>query len=151
MKRFLTISALLISFWASALACGPWMRPQYYVFSVYNRVQASNDARLAPMYNFWRQYVGEDISSWKVDQLSSIGEAEFSTTDNPIILYARQHGDTEMLEYLRQLTTYHNYTCESDTWNYPTRSQLDARARVLKDISLRAVNYHGQRLSGQYA
>ena len=151
MKRFLTISALLISFWASALACGPWMRPQYYVFSVYNRVQASSDARLAPMYNFWRQYVGEDISSWKVDQLSSIGEAEFSTTDNPIILYARQHGDTEMLEYLRQLTTYHNYTCESDTWDYPTRSQLDARARVLKDISLRAVNYHGQRLSGQYA
>ncbi len=150
MKRFITISLLAVTAWVTSLACGPWGRPNYYVFSVFNRSQAS-DARLAPMYNFWQQYAGENVYAWSVDNLSSVREADFDTSSNPIISYAREHNDTEMLTYLRLLVKYYNHVCESDTWSYPTRTSLDEGTQVMKDIALKAANYHGSRLYGQYA
>ena len=39
MKRFIILSAVMAITLATAWACGPWMRPNYYMFSAFNRNQ----------------------------------------------------------------------------------------------------------------
>lgn len=149
MKRFSLLSVLLVAAWVAVLACGPWVRPQYHVFSVYHRSQLS-DASLKPMYDFWQQYGGEDVSSWSVDGLSRLSPDELATTDNPIVVAARTRNDGEMMTYLRLLTTYFQLAEPSDTWDYPSRSQLGDRTSRLQAIEKAARAYKGSRLKAQY-
>lgn len=151
MKRFSILSIVALAAWTAVMACGPWARPDYYVFSVYHRSQLS-DAALKPMYDFWQQYGGVDnVSTWDVDGLSRVSPDELQTTDSPIVQAARTRGDNEMMAYLRQLTSYLQLAEPADTWDYPSRSQQADRKARLQAIEKAARAYKGSRLRDQYA
>ena len=99
MKRFFTISALVL-IGLSALACGPWIRPNYYIFSAFNR-----DSMYGPfddrLNQFWADYVGKDaIESWSMDNLVWTDLDKFNESTNPIIVKAIKSRDTEMQQYM---------------------------------------------------
>lgn len=153
MKRFITLSVLALSAWCASQACGPWVRPTYDVFEVYNSNLLDPQERLRPMYDYWQQYAGEEASSWRVDQLGRLSLDDLATTDNPIVIAARTRGDSEMLAYLRHLTTYLRISANAgtDTWDYPTREKAAATSTALKEIERAARQYTGTRLKDQYA
>ena len=152
MKRFSILSVMAVA-WLLSQACGPWIRPTYDVFSVYDSKQLNPDARLKPMYDFWEKYTDGRASSWTVDALSSITENELATSDNAVLATARMRGDSEMLAYLRHLITYLNIVSGTgnDTWNYPTRDELGNRKARMQEIATAARTYSGTRLRDQYA
>lgn len=153
MKRFITLSVLALSTWAAIQACGPWERPRYDVFEVYDTNELDSEARLAPMYAFWREYAGENTSEWNVNELSQLSLDDLSTSDNPIVAAARARGDSEMLAYLRHLTVYLRFASQAatDTWQYPTRESEEKNRATLQSIANAARNYTGSRLKNQYA
>lgn len=152
LKRFLAVSVLAAAGIASALACGPWGRPHYYVFSAYQRNQLGST--FTPrMEQFWFDYAPEvKAKSYEISYLSSIATDEFDTSDNTIIKTAREKKDKEMLDYLRLLTQYLQI-CDMYTgneWNYPSKEELAQGQKTLKYINYNARSYSGTRLAGQY-
>lgn len=151
LKRYLIVSVLAISGLATALACGPWSRPHYYVFSAYHRNQMGN-VFTDRMNQFWFDYAPEiKETPWVIEQMCYIQSESFDESTNPIVKTAREKHDKEMLDYLRLLTKYLDICNEiSDSWEYPTKEDLAQRDKDLKYINSRARSYGGTRLAGQY-
>lgn len=149
MRKFLTVS-LLAFIGLSALACGPWVRPHYYVFSAYHRNTVENTF-YPRMKAFWLDYsplIKAQPSD--IDALSYV-EDNFDESDNSVIRAAREKKDTEMLNYLRQLTQYLNICYNiSMSWDYPSEEETAHRNRTLKMVAIRARDYSGTRLAPQY-
>lgn len=151
LKRCLIVSALAIGCFATSLACGPYFRPHYYVFSAYHRNQMGN-VFTDRMNQFWFNYAPEvKESPWNISNLGSVQDEGFDNTDNPIVKAAIAKNDKEMQDYLRLLTKYINI-CDgiSDSWEYPTKEELAQRDKDLRYINNRARSYGGTRLAGQY-
>lgn len=153
MKRFFTISALVL-IGLSALACGPWIRPNYYIFSAFNRnsMYGPFDDRLN---QFWADYVGKDaIESWSMDNLAWTDLDKFNESTNPIIVKAIKSRDTEMQQYLRNLIWYLQTVNRMDVdndWDYPTKEALANYSGDLQMIQRYAKNYKGTRLRAQHS
>lgn len=153
LRRFLIVSVLAAAGVASALACGPWGRPHYYVFSAYQRNEMGNTFT-DRMQQFWVDYAPQvKESRYEIGGLSWIDPADFDTSDNTIIKTARDKNDKEMLDYLRLLVKYLNISSNisSDEWGYPTKEEVAQRSKDLKYINYCARSYSGTRLSGQYS
>lgn len=151
-KRYLIVSVLAIAGVASALACGPWSRPHYYVFSAYQRNQLGYTFT-DRMEKFWYEYAPElRGNNWHLGMLSSEDPQDFENSSNVIIKAAINKKDKEMQDYLRLLVSYLSISdgVKGDTWGYPTKEDLAQREKSLKYLNYRARSYGGTRMAGQY-
>lgn len=154
MRRFIIFSALVATVVVTALACGPWMRPNYYMFSAYNRNQIG-ETYTKGMLDYWQNYCTEaDISPYNISALSWVSPQidDFEKSENELIKAARNKNDQEMLQYLNLLCSY-LHVCDDvkgDTWSYPTKEDLDSRNTTMNYIYNRARSYSGTRLKPQY-
>lgn len=151
LKRYLTVSVLAVAGVATALACGPFARPHYYVFSAYHR-NMMGEVFTPRMNQFWFDYAPETKEkTWEIRMLGSVQNEGFEETSNSIVKAARDKNDKEMQDYLRLLIKYMNI-CDGirDSWEYPTKEELAQRDKDLRYLNNRARSYGGKRLAGQY-
>lgn len=152
MRRFIILSALLTMAVVSALACGPWIRPNYYMFSAFNRNQMG-ETYTPGLLSYWEEYTGvQSLSPFDISGLSWVQTDDFDTTQNELVKAARDKNDQEMLQYLRLLRNYLDLSGEvqGDTWSYPTPDDLRKRGTTATYIYNRARSYDGKRLRPQY-
>lgn len=151
MKKYLILSLLAVAA-LQAWACGGWVRPNYYMFSVFNR-DMMKDPFAQETKQYWVDYTGGDESAeYSCDILDMVKPEEFDKSDNLIIRTARKRGDTETLNYLRLLVKYLNNDGSDDSeWNYPTKEQLAQRKATLQQVLKQAQAYKGTKYKNQYA
>ena len=151
MKRFSILSMLAVMAVAQALACGPWVRPMYHVFSAYNRQQLGNT--FTPrLEKYWVDYTGNNEAGYAMNSLSWVDPEEFDKSTNTIIRTAIERGDMEMQEYLRTLIAYlkASSSIDDENWQYPTKAQLKSHNTSMQYLHNRARAYTGKRLRPQY-
>ena len=150
MKKFIALSLLAVAT-VQAWACGGWVRPNYYMFSVFNRNQMENTYQ-QEANKFWASYVGDGFYDYLVESFGSVDPKDFDKSDNALIQAAKKKKDTEMLNYLRLLNKYLNNNGAGDSeWNYPTKEQLANRKAVIQLVKTEAQAYKGSKLKSQYA
>lgn len=151
MKRSIILSAFALGFAMQVLACGPWARPMYYVFSAYNRQQLG-ETFTTRLQQFWIDYTGDPDAAYAMNGLSWVNPEEFDKSPNVIIRTAIDRGDNEMEQYLRALVAYMNASSSIDdeNWQYPTKSQLKQQNNRMQYLNNVARAYKGTRLRPQY-
>lgn len=151
MKRSIILSTILLGAVMQTLACGPWIRPMYYVFSAYNRQQLG-ETFTPRLTKFWVDYTGKDEARYSMEGLSWVSPEEFDKSPNSIIRTALDRGDSEMEQYLRALVAYMNASSNIDdeNWQYPTKSQLKQQNNRMQYLNNVARAYKGTRLRPQY-
>ena len=152
MKKFLILSLLAVAT-LQALACGGWVRPNYYMFSVFNR-DLMKDPFAQETKQYWVDYTatGDESAEYSCETLDMVKPEEFDKSDNLIIRTARKRGDTETLNYLRLLVKYLNNDGSDDSsWNYPTKDQLAQRKVAIQQVLKQAQAYKGTKYKSQYA
>ena len=150
MKKFIALSLLAFAS-LQALACGGWVRPNYYMFSVFNRDLMENSYQ-QEANKFWESYVGDSFYGYMVEDFGNVDPKEFDKSENALIKAAKKKGDTEMITYMRLLNKYlYNNGARDTEWNYPTKAQLANRKTVISQVKSQAMAYRGSKLKNQYA
>ncbi len=151
MKRFILASVLVVAGVAAALACGPWPRTHYYVFSAYHR-NMTNHTFEDRINEFWFNYAPKSREKrWEIYNLGDIKPEEFSKSKNVIVRAAYKKNDQQMIAYLKLLSAYTSVSYSyNDNWDYPTKEELAKRTEELKRINAKARAYKGTRLAPQY-
>ena len=136
MRRFIIIS-LLAMMATDLLACAIPGTHNYYLFSTVGRTDWSDTALSLTMDN-WCAYAGrQDIHWFDADEMRKI---------------ARSKNDALMVSYINQLDKYLKISSEMrDTWNYPTKKQLQVRRQTLTGIRQFAFSKTNTRLRSQFA
>lgn len=140
MKKSIIISLLFAAFSINAFACGGGMWTyNYYLFSVFNRENFNSDLFKSRLDKCWQEYTNSQVDSWQWNE-------------EKICEIAKQRNDTEMLEYIDELLKYLKISDEiGETWDYPTKEQLQQRKTTLNDMIRQAEAYSGTRLKPQWA
>lgn len=150
MKKFIVLSIIALAA-LETWACGGWIRPNYYMFSVFNRDLMENPFS-SETRQFWVDYTGDESASWACDELGSIDPSDFDKSTNTILTTARKRRDTETLNYLRLLVKYlNNDGSQFNRWNYPTKQQLAAQKGAVTQVKQKAMAYRGSKYRSQYA
>ena len=150
MKKFIALS-FIACIAMQAWACGGWVRPNYYMFSVFNRDMIENNYQ-KEANNFWKTYIGDDFGYYMLEDFGNVEPAEFDKSDHPFITAAKKKRDTEMLNYLRLLNQYvNNNGAGYNQWDYPSKEELAKSKTVIQDVKQKALAYKGKRLKDQYA
>ena len=146
MKKFLILSLLAVAT-LQAWACGGWVRPNYYMFSVFNRDLMENPFSQETK-KYWVNYTGDEMAEYSCESLANVKPEEFDKSDNRIIVAARKKGDTETLNYLRLLVKYLNNDATTIAGTIPPKSswhsakwpcsRCSSRHRPTKALSIRA-------------
>ncbi len=150
MKKYIVLSLLALAT-VQAWACGGWFRPNYYMFSVFNRdLMSNNFADRTRQY--WVDYTGSDQANWASEIITSVNTAEFDKSDNIIVKTAVERKDTETINYLKALIQYFNSDGSDDSeWNYPTKAEMAQRKATIAAVAQKARTYTGSRYRNQYA
>ena len=142
MKKYIVLSLLALAT-VQAWACGGWFRPNYYMFSVFNRDLMSNNVADRTR-QYWVDYTGSDQANWASEILTSVNINEFDKSDNIIVKTAVQRKDTETINYLKALIQYLNSDGSDDSeWNYPTKAELAQRKATIAAVAQKARTYTG--------
>lgn len=150
MKKYIVLSLIAVVALQS-WACGGWVRPNYYMFSVFNRDLMEN-AFSSGVEKYWVDYTGNDNARWACDMLGVVKPEEFDKSDNLIIKTAFEKKDTETLNYLRLLVKYlNNDGSQFNKWNYPTKEQLAEQKSAVVEVLKNAATYRGSKYRNQYA
>jgi len=150
MKRFIAISFIAIVA-VQTWACGFWMRPNYYMFSVFNRNLMDNTFS-AEASKYWSEYTGDDGAQWAMSSLASVDPNEFDKSKNAIIETAIKRNDAETINYLKLLVKYlNNDGSQFNRWNYPTKEQITEMKTAVKEVKQKALLYKGKRYKNHYA
>ena len=150
MKKFIALS-FIACIAMQAWACGGWVRPNYYMFSVFNRDMMENNYQ-KEANNFWKTYIGDDFGYYMLEDFGNVEPAEFDKSDHPFITAAKKKRDTEMLNYLRLLNQYvNNNGAGYNQWDYHSKEELAKSKTVIQDVKQKALAYKGKRLKDQYA
>ena len=151
MKKSFVLSFLLLTATATALACGGWARPDYYVFSAFNRNQMG-ETFTQRTAQYWITYTDGKAEASDMNALGWANLENLEASDNPIIATAFKRNDRETIDYLRLLIDYLKQCNDvsDDNWSYPTKAQLANRNTRLKYINSRARTYDGTRYRPQY-
>lgn len=154
MRRFIIFSAVMAMTVATALACGPWIRPSYYMFSAFNRNQMG-ETYTRGLLEYWGQYcTSQSLNPYDISGLAWVSPQidDFEKSENELIRSAREKNDQEMMQYLNLLCSY-LHVCsdvQGDTWSYPSKDDLQTRNTTVNYIYNRARSYTGTRLKPQY-
>ena len=154
MRRFIILSSVLAMTVATALACGPWIRPSYYMFSAFNRNQMG-ETYTRGLLEYWGQYcAAQTLTPYDISGLAWVSPQidDFEKSENELIRSAREKNDEEMMQYLNLLCSY-LHVCDDvkgDTWSYPSKADLQTRNTTMNYIYNRSRSYTGTRLKPQY-
>ena len=120
-------------------ACYVETTHNYYLFDVMEG-DFMKDRRITERCDeFWKNYTKGAVSSYQWN-------------GNEIMAYAQKQGDREMVAYLTELNKYLDISRElGETWDYPTKAQLQQRQRTLQVMATTAASYKGMRLKAQWA
>ncbi len=147
MKRFIIVSLLLTVIGRSLACISEKPTYNYYLMSVEPTQQQMESQQLKAINDYWKKYTNGRISSY-ID-----GWDKQTNTDGPtaILRMARQKKDYEMVRYLGWLNKYLKCSRQlAETWEYPTRQQLQRRKQTLTQMLAAAKSYRGRRLMPQY-
>lgn len=147
MKRFIIVSFLLTVVGRSLACISEKPTYNYYLMSVEPTQQQMESQQLKAINDYWKKYTNGRISSY-ID-----GWDKQTNTDGPtaILRMARQKKDYEMVRYLGWLNKYLKCSRQlAETWEYPTRQQLQRRKQTLTQMLAAAKSYRGRRLMPQY-
>lgn len=150
MKKFIVLSIIAVAT-LQAWACGGWFRPNYYMFSVFNRDMMDN-----PFINetrqYWVNYTGNERAEYACESLGNVKPEEFDKSDNVIIATARKKGDKETLNYLRLLVQYLNHDGSAyNRWDYPSKEEIAQDKAEVEKVKTQAAAYKGKKYKSQYA
>ena len=139
MKRFSIISIIMLTLCTSAWGCGyEGNQNNHYMFSVFRREMMNSDLFTNRTDQFWKEYTGGKADSyrWSKEEIMAI---------------AQKKGNREMVDYLNSLNTYLDI-CDQlrETWDYPTKAELQKRRINLNGIVNKANAYKGSRLKAQW-
>lgn len=140
MRKFLVISLALLGFAIDAWSCGYGFYDGHnnYMFSVFRREAMQGPVSENQLNQFWKDYTNGEAST-------------FEWGKEIIIESAKKKGDQEMLDYLTQLIRYVDISRDlQDSWNYPTKAELQQRKTDLNTMLQKASAYKGKRLQGQW-
>jgi len=139
MKRFI-ITNLLAAIVLPMLACAEVGTTNYYLFSAYEPTDFSN--RMDDITsNNWKAYLG-------------LGENDyFWFNAEEIIKVAKEKNDLLMVSYVQNLDKYLDCAREvsAESWDYPTKAQINKRNQVLQTIRTYALGKTNTRLRSQHA
>ena len=140
MKKFMIAALFMLSMTATkSFACTPETTHNYYLFDVMAGDFAKNRKIVERCDEFWKNYTNGAVSSyqWNSDE---------------IMEYAKKKNDQEMVGYLAELNKYLDISRElGETWDYPTKAQLQQRQRTLQSMATIASSYRGTHLKAQWA
>ena len=150
MKRYIVLSLIAMAALQS-WACGGWVRPNYYMFSVFNRDLMDNPF-LKDTKQYWVDYTGKESAEYACESLGYTKPEEFDKSDNIIIETARKRGDKETLNYLRLLVQYLNHDGSAyNRWDYPSKEQIAQDKAAVEKVRTQAIAYKGSKYKSQYA
>lgn len=135
------------------MACIPEVTYNYYIYYLTPNVCDTDEMKSRDEHDMavaWGQYIGRTVSDQEGRALADVRPSTFDTSDHPVIAYARQHQDYEMLTYLMLLSRYFAATPDRDAWDYPTAAELQAQSSELQAIERLASQYKGKRLQDRY-
>lgn len=151
MKKYFVLSLIVMATALQSWACGGWVRPNYYMFSVFNRDLMENSFTDG-VEKYWVDYTGSDDAKWACEMLGSVKPQEFDKSTNAIIKTARARKDTETQNYLRLLVKYlNNDGSQFNRWNYPTKAQLAQQKAAVAQVKTKALACRGSKYRSQYA
>ncbi len=136
MKKSIIINLLLI--WSTGIfACGFAPIHNYYLFSSIEKKDWKESINARTLEN-WRAYAGKSEMYWfDADEIRQV---------------ARQKGDGLMISYIDNLQKYLDIcTAAQETWNYPTKKELQMRRQTLLGIQKYAFSKTKTRLRSQHA
>ena len=153
MRKFIALSLLALLTAATALACGGWGRPHYYMFHVCPEPQEQPSSISASVNKYWIDYTGGKADSYDVNALGNVDLKKWSTSDNEIVKAIIAKNDYEAELYVKRLIGYLNISdaLAPDAWNYPTAEEKADYFNRLAGIRAQAMGYKGERFKAQYA
>ena len=150
MKKFIFLSFVAMVALQS-WACGGWVRPNYYMFSVFNRDLMDNDFATKTR-QYWVDYTKSQDAEWDSECLENVDLNDLQNSDNIIVETALNRKDNETLNYLKALIQYlQNDGSDDNRWNYPTKEELAQRKTAVEAVAKQASAYRGSKYRNQYA
>ena len=152
MKRFLILmTALLLSnFLKADVSC--WYYPTYnhYLFKILEPQTRDED-----FLKFWNDYAGGKTPVYSYDfscQIDDIlSDIDKGKSEKAALNAAIQKKDNEMLDYLKDLSTYLNVNTDFyNQWEYPSEEAVREYFAVYERLLEKAKKYNGTRLKDRY-
>ena len=133
MKKFIFLSLIAMAALQS-WACGGWVRPNYYMFSVFNRDLMDNNFA-AKTRQYWVDYTKDQSANWDSECLENVDLNDLQNSDNIIVETALNRKDNETLNYLKALIQYlQNDGSDDNQWNYPTKEELAQKQAEFEEM-----------------
>ncbi len=130
-------------------ACWEQQTINYYMYRVMG--VSSDDSGISPFNEFWKNYLGKDLSTWDLNSLCHYSIEEFyedrdqGKSNNEIINLALTNKDDEMINYLLNLITYYDVIDQLyNTWNYPSEDEAKELKDKFNSIYETSKNYSGK-------
>ena len=138
MKRFTVISLILLALSAPSWACGgDYGTHNNYMFSVFPREMMAAELYADRLNGFWKSYSNGAMETFDSEEAMTI---------------AKNKRDNEMVAYLTELAKYLEISDQlRETWDYPTKEQLQQRQQTLKTMVAKSASYTGARLQPQWS
>ena len=140
MKKFFgVLVTMLVLTNIEVNACACERTHNFYLFDIID-CSFCKERKIVERCNaFWAQYTNSQVTEYKYHE-------------QEIMDYARAQRDQEMITYLTELNNYLEISGQlEETWDYPTKEQLQARQHTLEQMAQKALAYNGTRLKGQWA
>lgn len=157
MKKFFILSLLAVAGVIQALACGPWSRPNYYMFHVYDDglfTDYDEDSAVPTEADkFWIDYTGGKADMGDVNRLSWVDLEKWNKSDNEIVKAIIAKNDYEAEIYVKRLVKYLK-NCDKlngGSWYYPDEAELAEVNKEMEGLRAQAMGYEGTRFKNQYA
>lgn len=146
MKKFLAVLLLLTALISSkSYACIAEQTINFYMYKV---LDTKASAHLFD--DFWRAYVGPEMSEYAIDGLLLIDPEELKQSfetgeaNNDIVRAVIAKKDKAMQDYLLDLITYHCLNSNFyNAWEYPSEDEIAARRAKLTQLRTKAEGYNG--------
>lgn len=125
-----------------------------YVFRVapYECEHAYNRSIRSELKSEWEKYARCTLTDADMDSLAVLTREQVNHMQHPVLNYARQKGDTEMLKYLTLLAEYLEVAEEyNNDWGYPEPDELADRLRRLRQLQgMVRTTAKSQRMAARY-
>ncbi len=149
-KVLFVLSVLSMTLVQKVVACG-FCAPtyNYYLFHSAPGGAMNNDSEL--LAREWSRMIKGTVTVEDMERMAELTLADVDTLKHPVLNYARNHRDTEMLAYLRDLATYLSIPQLSlDEWYYPSEDELKERKVVAVKLEKRLDAVKSSRFAAQY-
>ena len=153
-KAFKTLifAALLAVTGNKANACGfcePTYEHDIFLLTLHSGLHSQSVSEL--LAKEWSKYINATVSVEESEALAELIPSDIDKMNNPVLNYARNHNDREMLTYLRYLARYLAATnVTTNQWSYPTAEEIEASQQEFKSLLGEIDKVKSTRLADRY-